>query len=353
MLSNNALVALVLGSFTSAVTAQSVKVAPIDHANPNEPPAWIAGDTSTSRYPFSYGISRVMYVYESSASGRTLLDIPDNAPITALGFPRDEGSSSSGVGVRLQVFMGASAKTAATADADFAQNFSGQPVEVFTLKIFNLPNLGQGNEVVWVPLDTPFPFDASENLAVDYRVHANANSNQSFTYRLDRGRAITEVSSFGQGCQASGGQSPQLTSNGTAIGETWRPRLSRGPANASAYLNIGVSRLAAPIGIPGAPGCDALVAPNATLSGTTSGSGTESWSVSVPNDVDLWEATVYSQAIAIDFFANPAGLVVSDGDAMTIGLDPRMSIIRANGSATATRGSVTRNFGQVSLFRHN
>jgi hypothetical protein len=55
----------------------------------------------------------------------------------------------------------------------------------------------------------------------------------------------------------------------------------------------------------------------------------------------------------IDVFANQTGVVVTPGDRVTIGLDPRIARLSATGSTTAATGSIDRSFGQVSLFEHN
>ncbi|HLQ37609.1 MAG TPA: hypothetical protein VK348_07400, partial [Planctomycetota bacterium] len=81
--------------------------------------------------------------------------------------------------------------------------------------------------------------------------------------------------------------------------------------------------------------------------------GSHSWSISVPNNRIPWhQATMETQAAILDFFA-PGGVVVSNGDQVKFGIDPANTVIYAQGSSTATTGSVQRHFGLVTLFQYN
>lgn len=70
----------------------------------------------------------------------------------------------------------------------------------------------------------------------------------------------------------------------------------------------------------------------------------------VPNVRGLNDLIVANQCAILDLFA-PGGVVVSNGEQVQLGIDPAISIVYAQGSATATTGSVWRNYGVVTLFQ--
>ena len=72
------------------------------------------------------------------------------------------------VTLRLEIFMAATTRTAATADRTFANNYGTPPINVFNTQTFVLPDLGVVVppplvEEVWIPLTTPWVFDSSQN----------------------------------------------------------------------------------------------------------------------------------------------------------------------------------------------
>jgi hypothetical protein len=332
-----------------ALCAQGTAVFPDDHTNPGPGKPYLNGASVTGSYPFSSGVSRTMYVYESWQ-----LAIPDGARITQVGFPRDESYTSFGKRIQLQMFMGGTTREASTADREFARNYSAAPVEVYTTKVFDLPNLGVVTtppvvHEVMVPLDVPYVFPA-ENLAVEYRVYANANGNQSFSYWLDVARFRSPVTAFGQGCVTSGGALPTLRSRPSAIGQNWVVDLTNAPASTPVMLFLDLQPAPNPIPLAGAPGCFVHVLPLADVSDTTNTGGSKVWSFPLPDNIGLFRAKLASQALAIDLFANAAGIVASNGDEVQFGMDPRATMIYATGSATVQSGYVWRNFGQIALF---
>lgn len=345
-------------TFSGATVAQ-IAVAPIDQTDPSAPaggPYHYEGSTSTSQWPFSGGVSRVHMIYESSRSGTSLLGIPNGRQITSISFPRDSTFVVNGQAILLEISMAHTLKTAATAETTFANNFTSPPVVVRPQAIFNLPTMGDvaGSPVrCEVPLTTPFTYDASQNLLVEFKVFANANSNQSFSYRLDVAGVRSEVSSLGQACMTSGGRTPLLRSTATAIGSNWRVSLSNSPASTNCALQIGFAPLPGPIPIPGAGGCTIDIVTPVGVPGTTNTGGSVSWTFPVGDDISLWHLNVYSQAFCVDFFANPLGIVSSNADVIEFGIDPPQTMIYRTGDANAPTGFVWRNFGLVTYFHHN
>ncbi len=329
---------------------QNVTVFPSDHADPNVTGGNLPGSSWQNTFPFSAGVTRQMALYESFD-----LQIPDGRRITHVGFPRYTSIASTGVRIQLEIRMGHSTNDVQNIDATFANNYVGTPQTVFTQKIFALPDLGTiGNATdrVWVPLDTPFTVDRSRNLLVEYVVTANANSNSAFNYYLAWDNFLSPIRSYGQGCAGSSGNVSSLTSSNTAIGQNWRLTLRNGTANAASSLFVGLQSIEPGISLTqfGAPGCSLLVQPLITVPAPTSSSGGLSLSFPVPNDRNLVGGHLYSQVVTPDLFANNAGLVLSNGDDLQLGIQPLVATVVARNSATAATGSVTRNFGGLSLF---
>ena len=348
---------------SSTLSAQQRAVFPIDREIPGATgfPFHVDGNSSTTLYPFSGGVSRVQYVVETRRDGISVLNLPANAQINSLRFPADGTIQSFGESLQMQILMAHTTRNAGDASSTFDDNYtSGLPQTVFATQIFTLPDLnnplapgGISQEVV-VPLDTPFTFDGVSNLLIEFVITANSNGNQSFTYRLDWGFDNSVVNALGNGCQTSGGSVPTLTSQPTAIGDTWSIALSSAPASSMVSLSIGLSNFpAADLGFIGAPGCVTQVSPVATIADTTSTGGFSSWNFSVGNDIALWQLDVYSEAFCVDLFANPGGLVTSNTDNMRLGINPPATMIERRGDAAAVTGTLRRNWGQIFYLEYN
>ncbi len=336
--------ALALAGALGAQNPQNTATFPGDHAG-------VPGFTWQQSFPFSNGIARQMMLYESWD-----IDIPNGKQITHLGFRREETNlSSTGVAIQLEISMGPSVLDASTADRDYAKNYSSPPSVVFTKKIFNLPNLGAAaNDVVWVPLDTPHTFDSSKNLVVDYKVFANQAGNAAFAYRLDLATFSSPVVAHGVSCQTSGGKTPKLESSASKIGGSWAIRLTNGSSSSNTVLLVGWRPIASPISLTPIqmPGCwiNVNLAGAVSIPGTTGTTGSLTFRTPIPNNLSLYKGKLYSMAIMDDLFANPLGKITTNGDEMRLGVDPRQTAIRSTGDPLATRGSLTRNWGAVSLF---
>jgi hypothetical protein len=340
---------------SAALTAQSTAYFPSDHY------AITDGQSSQNWFPYSYGVSRMQAVYESWD-----LNIPAGSQINRIGFRANGTTIAYGEALNLHIRMGQTDETAASLTNDFAANYFGQPTSVFGPALFQLPDLNNvlnpnpdGN-IVWVNLTTPFSYDPSKNLLVEWRVLANSNGGASFSYTLDRASFDSPILTGPAGCQHSGGQTPSLLSQPTKLGSIWSTNLQQAPANQPLilFLNVG-AQLApqyplAPILSGVDPSCFGQVSPVMlfSLSGVSSNTGYKLFQVPIPNNLAFNDLRIASQAFCFDFFS-PGGLVVSNGDQIEIGADPAMSLLWNQGNASATTGTVYRNYGVVTLFGHN
>jgi hypothetical protein len=351
----NATKSLSLLALAAVLPAQTVATFPSDHATiPN-------GQGGQNWFPYAYGVSRMMAVYEAWDVG-----VPSGHQITRIGFRADGLTQAIGKSLQLQVRMGQTDRTAQTLQSNFDNNWFGTPTSVFGPALFVMPDLNNvanpnpdGN-VIWLTLTTPYTFDPSRNLLVEWRVLANSNGGAAFPYQLDRAQFESPIVTGPQGCQHSGNQIPDLESRETKVGGTWYLDLYQAPASQPLLLclNVGAPLTSpyplAPI-FPGLPvSCLGQISPVGlfTIGGTANSSGYNLWSVPIPNDRVFNDAILSSQAICFDFFA-PGGFVVSNGDQMQIGIDPAMTILYHQGSATNPTGSLWANYGIVTLFQHN
>ena len=158
-----------------ALPSQGIAVFPSDHA------AITNGDSYTDWFPYAYGVSRVMAIYEAWD-----LTVPAGRPITRIGFRQEDTWFSAGKQLQLQVLMAPTDKTADDADATYANNYFAAPTSVFGPALFSLPDLGNvGNpnpdgNMVWLTLTTPYTPVAGKNLIVEFRVLANNNAGAAF-----------------------------------------------------------------------------------------------------------------------------------------------------------------------------
>jgi hypothetical protein len=346
-----------LVALTGAAAAQNVATFPSDHAAiPN-------GRGSIYWFPYSYGVSRMMAVYESWD-----VTVPAGRQINRIGV-RGEGTTLSyGKSLQLEVRMGQTEKTSANLLSNYDANYFGAPTTVFGPALFTLPDLNNvlnpnpNGNMVWLNLTTPYTFDPTKNLLVEWRILANNNGGASFQYYLDSADFESPITTGPQGCQHSGSQIPELLSRRTAVGDTWYCDLSNAPANQLAIWFVNVSQPLVPqyslaALLPGiAPACQGQVGFNNlfSVSATTGSSGYEVFSVPIPNRRVFNNLILSSQVLCSDFFA-PGGFVVSNGDQIEIGIEPATAIIYHQGSATNATGSVALNgaINVVTLFGHN
>jgi hypothetical protein len=267
------------------------------------------------------------------------------------------------------MFMGKTLKNHNDAGSNFSANYTTSSTNVFggaNGKVVTLPDLGNSlnpnadSPFLFIPLDTPYVHDSSQNLAVEWQIHANDNGNAAWSYFLDYCRFIASTAKIGSGCQSSGNKIPTLTNTETAIGGTWRVNLANAPASNKAALALSLAPAAGPIQHPGlATGCFFHIdmGPVALLPifflGTTNTGGSLSWSFPVPDSpAQFNDARLYSQCLVDDIFV-PGGAVLSDAAMSELGMDPQQTLIYNNGNPDAATGSVSRNWGMITHFIHN
>lgn len=339
----------------TGVAAQNVATFPSDHAAIQD------GDSYSRYYPFSNGVSRIMLIYESWD-----LNIPAGRQITRIGFRRDGTRMSTGHQLLLEVRMAQTEKDHDTAEPTFADNYFGSPTVVRPTSVFTMPDMGNvlnpnpNDPFIWVPLTTPWTYDPGKNLLVEFLVQGNSNGGARFDYWLDRALFESPVATGPNGCQHSGGQIPHLASRETKVGGNWYCDLTQAPANQLAIWFIALNTplqpqySLAPL-FPGIPAACQGQIPLVNLFSvvtTTDAFGRHTFRVPIPDDRTLNDMIISSQAACFDVFS-PGNLVVSNGDQLEIGIDPAMAMIHQQGSTTATRGTVSRNYGLVTLFDHN
>lgn len=308
------------------------------------------GASSIDWFPLSSGISRQQIIYEAWD-----LNIPVNTPITRIGFRHDPSYSSVARQVQMEVRVGTTAATSATIGSNFDNNFVGTPTTVFPTGLYTLPAFTtQTGGQFWINFTTPYTYTGG-NLLVEFRVYANNNGNQSFSYGIDRALYVSPVTSGVAGCQHSGNQTPTLQHYPTAIGANWQMALNSAPANTPIALFVaGGQPMSAPYSLANIglqPSCFGQLPLTGLTSfgGVTGGSGNASWNIPVPNNLALNNFVVSAQVVAIDFFS-PGTLVVSNASQVQFGVNPPASIVYSTGSATATTGSVYGNYCPVTFF---
>lgn len=330
----------------AAASAQQTAVHPSDHAN-------VAGINTESRLPLSNGISRTQIIYDEWD-----LQVPAGRQITEVGFRQDDGRTSTGVAIQLEIWMGGTDVSSMNNTSVFANNLQNGTTlrKVFGRSIVRLPDLTgtTTQDEFFIPLDSPYTVAANENLVVEYRVFANANANQSFNYFIDRASFLTTENQFGQGCQSSAGTVPQLAgATNSRLGGDLSLNLSQAPANSLIWFNLNVTPTQpVDLGQYGAPGCTALVFPIVNVGMTGSSSGTAFLRAPLPDEPAFAGSSVYGQVLVFDLFANNLGFVASNGVELVLGIAPSSSVCYQVGDPNATTGILRRRHGIVSLFRY-
>jgi hypothetical protein len=348
---------LFLSLFPAFALAQSVAIFPDEYAAVSE------GPFSSPNYPLAFGTSRVQVLYD-----RQDLQVPSGQSITRLGFRQDATLTAMDTGrtLQLEVRMGWSTNTPAQMVTNFDNNYAAPPVTVFGPASFVLPNLRDGanplpNGQLWIPLATPFLYvPNNQNLVVEYRIFGTSGGGASFNYRLDRADYYSTTLNGPAGCPHAGSGTPALTVSPTRPGLSFNANLTQGPGNAPGLLaiNLGVG-IVPPFPLTGVfgginPVCTGQLNPvgMATIGASTSASGSDSWSFSIPNNPAFADFLISAQALYLDFFA-PGGLVVSNGAQVLTGAAPRTAIIAAGGApTTVTTGTKSNNYCPVAFFEH-
>lgn len=303
-------------------------------------------------FPFSSGISRQQIVYEDWD-----LNIPANTPITRIGFRQDNaGGNAPARQLQMEVRIGTTTGTASSLGTNFDNNFAGTPQVVFPQGLYALPAItASAPGIVWVNFATPYQYPGG-NLLVEFKVFANNNGNQSFSYYLDQASYVSPVTNGVQGCLHSGNQRPVLNNSPTQVGGSWSLNLSAAPANTAIALLLapGQAMTPAPYSLAALgldPSCQGQLPLTGfiSFSGSTNSSGGASWSVPVPSTLAYNNFVISSQVAALDFFV-PGSLVVSNASQVQFGIAPPATILYSQGSASAATGQAYPNYGVVTLF---
>ena len=329
---------------------------------PSEYSAVAEGPFSSNNLPLANGTSRAMAVYD-----RADLTVPAGQSIVQLGFRQDATTTSldTGRALQLEIRMGYTTLAPNSIGTTFDSVYESTPVTVFGPALFQLPTLRDAanpltNGQFFIPLTTPFVYQPNgRNLVVEYRVLGNSIGGASFPYRLDRADYFSPVVNGAAGCPHSGGGPTTLAAAPVRIGASLSLTGASAPANSVAVIAISIgNQLVTPYPLDSvfggiAPSCTGQLAIGnlATISVGTSTSGAFSSSYTVPNNPALNDLWVSHQALVLDFFS-PGGIVVSNGAAVQVGIQPRASILAAQGPpATTTSGSLNTNYCPVAFFR--
>lgn len=337
-------------------TAQQTAIFPPDYVGVAE------GPLNSINLPLAYGTSRVQMVFDTVS-----MSVPVGQQISAIGWREDTQVTSMNAGrsLQLEVRVGYTTYTAANITSNFDNNWAGTPTTVFGPALFVLPNLRDPN----APLPggrfnlsvTPFTFapPTGQNLLVEFRIYGTSGGGSPFTYFLDRADYVSPVASGPAGCPHTTGTA-NLSFEPTRPGLFFSASVTTGPtvSPCALALNLG-SPLATPYPLTSlfagiSPACTGQVpAPFSAFSNTTGGGGTASWGFLIPNNIAFSGMVISGQALFLDFFS-PGGVVVSNGRQVTLGTNPRGTIVYANQPPTsATSGSISRNYVPVTFFTHN
>lgn len=332
---------------------------------PSDYTAVSEGPLNSPNLPLSRGVSRVQCLYEASD-----FTVPVGHQITQLAFRQDATLTTMDAGrqLQLEIWMGYSDKTTTSITTTFANNYVTTPVTVFGPATFTLPNLRDAanplpNGMVTIPLTTPFTYapGVGQSLIVEYRVFGTSAGTAQFNYRLDRADYYSPVTNGPAGCPHSGGGTPVLNTQPTRPGISYTTTMSTGPANSPGLLAINLGTTLptpyplSPVFAGINPACTGQVDPVGitTLGGTSGGSGTATWSFTIPNNPAFAKFNITAQALFLDFFA-PGGLVVSNGSQVLTGLRPLTSTVAGSGAPTTiTTGTVTQFYAPVAFFTYN
>ena len=113
---------------------------------------------------------------------------------------------------------------------------------------------------------------------------------------------------------------PAMGNNGLPVpGLSYDLTVSDALGNAFALLVSGQSEQAVPVPLPGAPGCNLLIASEVIDLAVTNAAGNASSTIGVPNNSGLIGLELYHQWAILDAPANALGIVVSDAGRATIG----------------------------------
>lgn len=340
-------------ALAAAAPAQVVTF-PSDHAAvPN-------GHSSQNWFPYSCGNGRFQAIYDAWD-----LRVPAGRQITRIGFRAEPSVLSFGRPLYLQVRMGQSHQGSGWLDSTFDNNWFGAPSTVFGPAWFQLPDLNNpsnpnpGGAVVWLDLTTPYTYDPSRNLLVEWRVFDNSNGGFSFSYDLDVAGPLSPTVTGPAGCPHSGNAVPVLSSGPAVLGHYWPATMSQAPASQFVALLVALpATLTAPYPLqtllPGiAPACQGQVPLGnvISVSGFTDPSGWTQFTMGLPYLPGFRGLPVAAQAACLDL-SSPGMVVVSNGEQVQLGAYAAMATVYNCWDPNAAWGTL-HGTGAITLFGHN
>ena len=337
---------------SGGLAAQTLSYAPSGHD--------VAEGSVSNTIPFWAASSTYQQVHD--ASDLTVAFGAPTVTISSINLRRD-GLWTGGLtarGLDVQISLGQTTISAATATTDFATNLGPTPSVVLPYTNFNLPALtaaGVPNPVGWsFPFATPFTYVApAGNLCWEMRIR-NASSTASATLDAASLTGATLWPLFGNGCIATG--QTQAATIGlrsfTLTTGAFRHRLDRGAANAPAVLLFGTARQQ--FTVPGL--CSNVeTLPVVDLAGVTGATGT--WDVQLNfGPVVGWPSTRLVLQFAFLDASLGLGLGLSPASEVTTpqpsaGNVSRIYAAPAGGGAgneLATTGTLGLSYGLVTIF---
>jgi hypothetical protein len=253
--------------------------------------------------------------------------------LNGIAFRVDAGSTAPARTLEVEITVGNTPVTAATATNTFAANFGANPTVVLPFGMLNLPALtssARPNPPGWiVPWTMPFPWVPApgNNFVWQWR-HRNASVNTWATLDAQDGVNTEVLPNEGQGCIATGQSQPaSITQRSFSLfNQTYTNVLSRGAANAASAFFLGFTRTT--LTLPGL--CAPLqLVPAVTLNGTTSATG--QWNVTLTGLPDVRgfpQFTVLGQFAFLDPGITTIPVGLSDMSAIRTPLESASNVTR-------------------------
>ncbi|MFO1052920.1 MAG: hypothetical protein U1F36_11960 [Planctomycetota bacterium] len=283
------------------------------------------------------------------------------ALIQSLNFRKDNATTPIPARtIDVQITLGQTPVTAASASGTYASNLGAAPVVVVPYTTFNLPSLTASsvpNPIGWsFPFATSFPYlSGNGNLCWEMRT-MNSSINSSASLDAGQGNSVQASGVIGTGCQATGQAAvAQISTRSLNVTSgAWRNVMTFGAITAPSVLLIGVGAVHIPL-----PGyCSALeLSPIASITGVTDAAGQLDITYTFGSLIGQPGVQLLGQYAFVDV-GLPGGVGLSNASSYTLaprgnGQTSRIYTAPSGGGAgneTSLSGSVGRYFGLVTIF---